>query len=233
MRIACFLHVALFLSQCEISAFGSEPLVIGGETSGSQGGHACAEPDDARSAREEAPDSCASHCRIDVANGTSDCDEIAFDASRPGIATIDMNGDDGVLVTMEICEPSGLVFQLSDSPTAHVAGGDDGTTSHDADLALDGTTLHLRAATGSDVSPSSVGGFVTSTGCSTRTMVVADQIAYLVESGAGLCGTGMLRIRPPTDDRGAPDALWYLSLAGSIDGQAHGSGLRSVELCFW
>jgi hypothetical protein len=144
-----------------------------------------------------------------------------------------MGSDDGVLITMEICDPSGIVFQLADSPTAHANGGDEQSTSHDADVALEGTTLHLRAATGSDVDPSTVSAFVAPTGCTTRTLVVADQIAYLVESGAGLCGTGMLRIRPPTDERAAPDALWYLSLAGSVDGVTEGSGLRSVDLCFW
>ncbi len=233
MRTACLLHVALLFSQCEISAFGSDPVVIGGETSGSQGGHACAEPDDARAAREEAPGGCATHCRIDVAAGTTDCDEITLAEGRPSLATIDMGSDDGVLMTMEICDPTGLAFQLADSPTAHAAGGDEGSTSHDADLALDGTTLHLRAATGSGVEASSVASFVAAQGCSTRTMAIADQIAYLVDSGAGLCGTGMLRIDPPTDEHGRPDSLWYLSTAGSVDGATPGSGVRSVELCFW
>lgn len=233
MRTACLLHVALLLSQCEISAFGSEPMVIGGETSGSQGGHACAEPDDARAAREGAPDACASHCHIDAMAGTTDCDEVGLGEARTTLATVNMGSDDGVLLTMEICDPSGTVFQLSDSPTARAGGGDDGSTSHNADLALDGTTLHLRAATGSEVDPSTVSSFVAATGCTTRTLAIADQIAYLVDSGAGLCGTGMLRIRPPTDEHGRPDALWYLSLAGSVDGQSTGSGLRSVDLCFW
>lgn len=233
MRTICLLHIALMLSQCEISAFGSEPLVLGSDTSGSQGGHACAEPDDARSAREGAPGACASHCHIDVATHTTDCDEISLSEARPDLATLDMGSDDGVLLTLEICDPSGLVFQLSDSPTGRADGGDAGSTSHDADVALDGTTLHLRAATGSEVDPSTVSSFVTESGCSTRTVAVADQIAYLVESGAGLCGTGMLRIRPPTDERGRPDALWYLALAGSVDGETSGSGLRSVDLCFW
>jgi hypothetical protein len=233
MRLAALLHALLFLSQCEISAFGSDPVVIGSDTSGSQGGHACAEPDDARAAREEAPDSCASHCHIDVAAGTTDCDEITLGDPRTSLATIDMGHDDGVLITLEICDPTGLTFQIADSPTAHGGGGDDGSTSHDADIALDGTTLHLRAATGSGVDASNVNGFVASTGCSTRTIVLADQLAYLVESGAGLCGTAVLRINPPTDEHGTPDALWYLSTAGSVDGQTAGSGVRSAELCFY
>jgi hypothetical protein len=55
----------------------------------------------------------------------------------------------------------------------------------------------------------------------------------VVETGAGLCGNGMLRIDPPTDERGAPDARWYLSTGGSVDGRTSGSGVRSVSLCFW
>jgi len=228
------LLLAVFVfSSCEISAFGSEPLVIGGDTSGSQGGHACAEPDDARAAREGSPGACASHCHIDVAAHTTDCDEVSLSEARPSLATIDMGSDDGVLLAIEVCDPSGLVFQLADSPTAHSDVGDDGSTSHDADLALDGTTFHLRAATTSDVAPSTVNDFVPAMGCTTRTLAVADQIAYVVESSAGLCGTGMLRIRPPTDERGAPDSLWYLALDGSVDGRAMGSGVRSVELCFY
>lgn len=233
MRTACLLHFALLLSQCEISAFGSDPIVLGSDTSGSQGGHACAEPDDARAAREGAPETCASHCRIDVATGFTDCDEVSLDEAHPTLATLDMGSDDGVLLTLEICDPAGLVFQLSDSTGAHAGGGGDGSTSHDADLALDATTLHLRAATDSGVASSAVSSFVAATGCSTRTVVVADQIAYLVETGAGLCGTGMLRIRPPSDAHGTPDALWHLALAGSVDGATTGSGLRSVEMCFW
>ena len=233
MRMACLLHVALMLSQCEISAFGSDPIVLGADTTGSQNGHACAEPDDARVAREGAPDSCASHCRIDVTAGTTDCDQVTIDAERPTLATINMRSDDGVLITLEVCDPTGIAFQIADSPTAHAGGGDDGSTSHDADLALDGTTLHLRAATGSAVPPSSVTSFVAATGCTRRTLAIADQIAYVVDTGAGLCGTRMLRIDPPTDEHGTPDARWYLSTSGSVDGRTSGSGVRSVELCFW
>jgi hypothetical protein len=233
MRTVCLLHVAMLLSQCEISAFGSDPIVLGQDTSGSQNGHACSEPDDARAAREESPDSCASHCHVDVANGTTDCESLTIDPSRTSLATIDMRGDDGVLITIEVCDPSGLAFQIADSPTAHATGGDDGSTSHDADIALDATTLHLRAATGSGVPESSIASFVAATGCTRRTFALADQLAYVVDTGAGLCGTGMLRINPPTDAHGAPDARWYLSVAGSVDGHTPGSGVRSVELCFW
>jgi hypothetical protein len=61
---------------------------------------------------------------------------------------------------------------------------------------------------------------------------LADQIAFLLESRRGLRG-GMFRINPHTDDASTPDSLWYLSLAGSLDGAQPGSGVRSVDLCFW
>jgi hypothetical protein len=225
--------LAVLVPGCEVSLFGSDPIVVIGDHTGSEGGHACTEPDDARRARAEMPDSCAEHCRIDVVAGTTNCDEVALSAARPGLATLDMSSDDGVLMTFEICEPTGYALQMSDSPTALPDGGDGGSTSHNADLALEGTSLKMRAATHSTVEPSTLEGFLPEGECSTRTIVVADQIAYLLESRRGLCGTGMFRNNPPTDDRGAPDALWYLSMDGSLDGTRPGSGVRSVELCFW
>lgn len=232
--LGSLIALALLVPGCEISLFGSDPIVVIGDNgAGSEGGHACTEPDDAARARAEMPDSCAEHCRIDAVAGTTNCDEISLSAARPGLATLDMSSDDGVLMTFEICEPAGYVLQIGDSPTTLPDGGDQGSSTHNADVGLDGTSLHLRAATTSSVAPSTLEGFVPEGECTTRTIIVADQIAYLLESRRGLCGTGMFRINPPTDDRGAPDSLWYVSLAGSLDGSRPGSGVRSVDLCFW
>ncbi len=232
--LGLLLVLALFAPGCEVSLFGSDPIVVIGESgAGSEGGHACTEPDDARRAREERPGSCAEHCRIDAVAGTTNCDEISLAPGRPSLATLDMSSDDGVVMTFEICEPTGIVLQIGDSATTLAEGGDQGSSSHNADLALDGTTMHLRAATTSSVSPSTLEGFLPREECSTRTIIVADQIAYLLESRRGLCGTGMFRVNPPTDEHGAPDSLWYVSLAGSLDGTREGSGIRSVDLCFW
>jgi hypothetical protein len=231
--LGCFVALVLLVPGCEVSVFGSDPIVIIGDHTGSEGGHACTEPDDARRARDEMPDSCAEHCRIDAVAGTTNCDEISLSADRPSLATLDMSGDDGVLMTFEICQPTGYVLQIGDSSTTLPDGGDGGSSSHNADLSLEGTTVHLRAATSSSVDPSTVESFLPAEECSTRTIIVSDQIAFLLESRRGLCGTGMLRINPPTDELGSPDSLWYVSLAGSLDGSRPGSGVRSVELCFW
>lgn len=235
MRVVFFgILLGLSIPGCEVSLFGSDPItVIGDGTAGSEGGHACTEPDDAQQARAEMPDSCAEHCRIDAVAGTTNCDEVSLDAQRTSLATVDMSSADGVLLTFEICDPTGFVFQVGDSATTHADGGDDGTTSHNADIALEGTTIQLRAATTSSVPTSSVSDFVAAEGCTTRTVIVGDQIAYLLDQRRGLCGTGLLRINPPTDEVGRPDSLWYLSLAGSLDGTRPGSGVRSVDLCFW
>ena len=91
----------------------------------------------------------------------------------------------------------------------------------------------MRASAGSEVPSSTVESFVPESGCHERTVVISDQLVFLVEADAGLCGTGMLRIDPPIDAEGTPDARWYLALAGSIDGSASGSGVRSASLCFW
>jgi hypothetical protein len=235
MRALCsWLVLALLVPGCEVSLFGSDPIVVIGDNgAGSEGGHACTEPDDARRAREEMPGSCAEHCRIDAIAGTTNCDEISLSAERPSLATLDMSSDDGVLMTFEICEPTGYVLQIGDSATTLADGGDSGSSSHNADVALVGTSMHLRAATTSSVAASTIESFLPEEECSTRTIIVSDQIAYMLETRRGLCGTGLFRINPPTDDHGAPDSLWYVSLAGSLDGTRPGSGVRSVDLCFW
>lgn len=215
------------IAGCEVSLFGSEPLVIGTSGVGSEvtRARACGEPDDARAARTS-EDGCAERCRIDAVAGTSDCDAVRIGEAREGVATLDLGSADGVALTVEICDPSGVVLQIGDATSS-------AASSHDATITLEGTTLTLRASSGSDVESSSVEGFVPASGCSERTIVIADQIVYLVEADAGLCGTAMLRIDPPSDARGSPDARWYLALAGRVEAGAEGSGLRAATACFW
>lgn len=234
----CLLGMAAALAPCAgctISAFGSDPVnVFGGAEVAPGGGaaRACGEPDDARAARTR-EGGCGERCTIDVAAGTTDCETVTMGAPREGVATIDMHTADGVAITIEVCDPSGTAMHVADSPTAAPGGGDGGTSSHNASLLLEGTTLTVRASAGSDIEASTVQGFVTTAGCTERTIVISDQIVFLVEQDAGLCGPGMLRIDPPTDAVGTRDALWYLATAGSVDGARSGSGLRSASLCFW
>lgn len=238
--------LAALAAGCEVSFFGSEPIVVVSEHSsgGTEWAHACDEPEAARTARlaaqgTEADDEagCLTRCRYvagepfecDAARATTGADGVA----RPSVLELDLRDHDGVVMTFEICDPDGVALQLSDSSSGAADGGDGGQSSHDADMMLNGTTLHLRAAAGTETPPSQIDGYVTEEGCSTRTVVISEQLAFLVEGERGLCGPGMFRIDPPTDTEGTPDALWYLATSGSVDGHAEGAGTRSVELCFY
>jgi hypothetical protein len=224
---------------CEVSVFGSDPIVVVGEgtSGGTREAHACEEPEDSRHAREEGDDACDERCVIDaeaLAAGTlpPGCERVAL-GERPGTYVLDLSSHDGVVAELEICDPSGTVLQVSDSPTGAPGGGDAGSSAHDADVLLSGTALHLRASTTAAVPESLVEGWIATTGCSTRSIVLSEQLAWLVDTERGLCGSGMFRISPPVDAEGAPDALFHFATRGSVDGAATGSGLRSVELCFW
>ena len=76
-------------------------------------------------------------------------------------------------------------------------------------------------------------GWVAETGCTTRTISLTDQLVYFAETEAGLCGPAMLRINPPTDEEGTPDALWHLALGRALEGDATGTVPRAIDLCFW
>ncbi|UJR79933.1 hypothetical protein [Sandaracinus amylolyticus] len=234
-RVVIVLALAL-CAGCEVSFFGGEPVRFGGSDTGGipAGAEArpCGEPDDARAARTN-EDGCSERCRIEPGATEITCDAVTLGTPRENVATLDLGSSDGVVITLEICDPTGTVLQISDSPTADADGGDAGSSSHDADVMLVDTTLTVRASQSANLEPSSARNFVPASGCHERTIVIADQIVYLVEADAGLCGTGTLRIDPPTDDEGAPDAKWYLALGGTVDGAQSGNGLRGATLCFW
>lgn len=246
MTRSFFFALAALVAGCEVSVFGSDPIVIIGEHSsgGTEWAHACEEPEASREARAavaaddaDGETGCTLRCVL-VGDGAGECDAAtpstgADGSERPGVLELDLHDHEGVILTVEICDPSGTVLQIGDSPTTAAAGGDGGTSSHDADLVLSGTTLTVRPATTAETQASEIAGWATATGCSTRTLVLSEQLVYLVENEAGLCGPGLLRIDPPTDAEGSPDARWYLATAGSIDGTQSGSGLRRVEACFW
>lgn len=236
--LAALAHIAVLASGCEVSVFGSDPIVLVGDgtAGGTRDAHACEEPPDARHAREEGDGGCDVRCVLDaeaLAAGTApECEHLAVGA-RAGVYTIDVSRHDGVILELEVCDPIGTVLQVSDSATGAPGGGDAGSTAHDADLLLSGTDLHLRASTTVAIPESIVESFATATGCSTRRVVLSEQLIWLVDVERGLCGSGVFRIDPPVDAEGTPDALWHLATTGSVDGSASGSGLRRVEICFW
>lgn len=245
MKRAPLLALALAtVPACEVSVFGSEPIVIIGEHSagGTEWAHACEEPEAAREARAalaagegDGESGCTLRCVL-VGDGAADCEAARRTTREDGAAgplELDLHDHEGVILTVEVCDPTGTVLQLGDSATTAAAGGDGGTSSHDADLVVQGTTLTLRPATAAETPASEVSGWIAAEGCTTRTLVLSEQLVHLVENDVGLCGPGLFRVDPPTDAEGSPDALWYLSSAGSLDGTAPGSGARRIEACFW
>lgn len=229
------LALSALLASCTVSVFGSDEItIIGAQAPGGEGGQACSETDDARRARED-PERCVAHCAIgaggELAGG---CSYLEASEERDGLVTLDMSEADGVVIELEVCDPSGVVFQIADSPTADADGGDGGTSSHDASVLLEGTTLHVRASEGSGIDPSEARNYVAATGCATRTLVIADRIAYMVDAERGLCGDAMFRIDPPDDTEGAPDSLFHIAIGSAVDGSATGGeGFRSAALCFF
>lgn len=246
MRIVVLFGLVTLTAGCEVSVFGSEPIVVIGEHSsgGTEWAHACEEPEAAREARlhedagEDTESSCNVRCQL-IGEGASleGCETVTEvsvgGAVVPGRFQLDVHDHEGVILTFEVCDPSGTALQVGDSPTTAAAGGDTGSSSHDADLVLSGTTLTVRPATAAETPASVVENWVAASGCTTRTLVLSEQLLYLVDDARGLCGPGLFRIDPPTDTEGTPDARWFLSAAGSLDGTVAGSGVRSLSACFW
>lgn len=230
-----FLGLSVLLASCTVSVFGSDEItIIGAQAPGGEGGQACGETDDALRARED-PERCVAHCAVGPGGELAGaCSYLEASDEREGLLTLDMSEADGVVIELEVCDPSGVVFQVADSPTADADGGDAGTSSHDASVLLEGTTLHVRASEGSDIPASEARNYVAATGCTTRTIVLADRIAYMVDAERGLCGDAMFRIDPPDDTEGTPDSLFHMAIGSAVDGSAPGGqGFRSAALCFF
>jgi hypothetical protein len=193
----------------------------------------CGEPQAARRARI-ARQGCLERCSLVYGELSAGCSFVTAGELRAGVATLNMHGLSGVSLRVRVCDPAGINMHLADSPTAVLEGGDAGSSDNDAQLILDGASLTIRPSEAMNIQASRVENFVDASGCSMRTIEVADSAIYLVDEEVGLCGAGMLRIDPPTDPAGRPDALWYLALGTSVDGRgAAGRGLESVELCSW
>lgn len=236
---------ALSIAGCEVSVFGSEPVsVFGGGTPTSGGNEGrCGEPEEMRVARVqlnaqrqadgtiEGESPCAYTCVIEggALTTTEGCPILT--RADDGTFTIDMARADALILRGEFCEASTL--QLGDTAHANADGSDDATSSHDASVFIEGGMLRITPAHGSALTSSRIEGFANE--CTTRTIEVMDSVVYLSDLERGLCGTSMLRIDPPTDEQGAPDSHWHLSVGRALteaptDEAAHAPS--RLELCF-
>lgn len=79
-------------------------------------------------------------CIVNPVTGTSDCSgAITYTGGR---ATIDLAGGFVRLdAIVNVCNPTGMVAHFSDSPTCDGYGGDAGTSTHNAEIHLTGTSV--------------------------------------------------------------------------------------------
>lgn len=181
---------------------------------------------------------CTHVCIDDYAAMSSTCGAgpITFQLISPGdphVLRADMTGFTSLEANVEVCDPSGPVFQIADSPTSRTSGGDAGSASNDAHvLLLDTQLVYFRSeyGTGSNV----LTGYVAASGCTTRRIVIGDGTVWTA-GGAGLDLTedAALRLDPPIDDEGTPDRLWYLGINRTVHTgfQDEGTGLQRVTFC--
>jgi hypothetical protein len=188
---------------------------------------------DAAGTADAAP-ACAYACSIDVAAGTSDCSGPVVPELTPerGRAQLDLGAYTSLALTFEACSPTGWSLHLADSPSCSGYGGDAGDSSNDAEIQLLDTTI---GAYGSDYGVGLIGSLadaVVAGACSTSTWVVADAAFAVADTAFELASPYLLRIDPPMDDEGTPDALWYLGLNRTYGSLGRvGTGLTTVEIC--
>jgi len=184
----------------------------------------------------DAPAACAFTCVDDYAGMSTTCGAgpITFALFSPGdphVLRADLAGLTSLEATIEVCDPVGPVFQIADSATNKRVKGDTGEASNDAHVLLLDSTLEFHRSdygVGSDLNV----GFVPATGCSTRTITVADRLVQAPPTLA-ITEDAALRLDPPADAEGTPDRLWYLGINRTVNIGApdEGSGLVRVTFC--
>jgi hypothetical protein len=158
-----------------------------------------------------------------------------------GVASVEMPSRHSLLrVRFEVCNPKGLWLHLADSPSCDGGGGDATQFSNDAEIELQNAGLWVfgndygRIADKQTPVLAGKADYVESTGCSVRTLVVADGSVRGAQPLINLRSPFSLRLDPPADHEGTPDRVWYLGLNRSVGSAApsrSGSGLSWVELC--
>ncbi len=184
---------------------------------------------------------CSYRCTVDVAAGRHDCDDADAPAAVVSLVRglahleLDLSGRLGVELRLEVCNPAGPALHLADSSGAEGTGEDGGLWSNDAELLVDGRDLVIWA---SDEAPAGTPqplrrspGFFTDA-CADRAIFVGDGQIASFDPCLSVTVPHLLRIDPPADSQGTPDARWFLAVGETVSGGHTGSGVRNVELCF-
>jgi hypothetical protein len=205
-----------------------------GYAGGPAGASMCAAPN-------FAIDDCRMRCSVDLIHGTSDCQgpvAVIAQAGPRARLSVDMSAARALVMEVEICDPAGWVFHMSDSPTGNGWGGDAATTSNDAEFHLNAASPNVGMAVyASDLAQGRYQGAMQSHvfdgthGCVTRRILVADQ-QLATDDGLSMCDPALLRINPPSDAEGTPDAMWWVSIGGTFQSSGReGAGMQRMTFC--
>lgn len=185
---------------------------------------------------------CEARCTVDLLGETTDCPDeygVEFTDAGRGRARIEMPSPHHMLLLdARVCNPRKWVLHIADSPTNDGAGGDAGTTAHDAELYLYDRAIALFGSDNSDprragrLWSANLPDFAPPSGCLDVRFGIADRAVTVEPVCRMFISNDMLRLDPPTDAEGTPDRVWHFGFNQtyrSVD--RLGSGLRSVELC--
>ncbi len=183
-------------------------------------------------------DACKYVCEADPITGATTCSgPITVTSFQSPMMTgqIDMTGFNELEVRFEVCSPTGWAFHLGDSSGNNGWGGDNGSTSNDAEIHLTGTSLFAYR---SDSCPADlqliqeVPNFVSESGCSTRTLILRDANLYSIAPTVDISYPCLLRIHPPIDQEAVPDGQWYWGLNRTVaDPSRNGTGTVAASFC--
>lgn len=181
---------------------------------------------------------CNYACNADPTTGITNCSGPIFVTSFQSpmmTGQIDMTGFNELEVQFEVCSPTGWTFHLGDAPANNGWGGDNGTTSNDAEIHLTGTSLLIYRNDQCPADPplmQEVPNFVAGSGCTTRTLVLRDAQLQSATPQLDITYPCLLSINPPSDPEGVPDARWHWGLNRTVaDSSRNGTGAVAASFC--
>jgi hypothetical protein len=186
---------------------------------------------------------CTNECAFDVDHPVGLCTGAAFPTDGAGLFQIDVGGGDaGVYVEVEVCDPTGFAFVLSDSATSDGFGGDvnPGATCYDAELQVTGSVVEVYRndfAPLADRRAASIADLISPTGCTTLRIVVEDgRLSIDAPGRAPLVDDQLFRLSPAgacLDAQLAGDRRWFLAFERTPLGRVDriGDGVTSARAC--
>jgi hypothetical protein len=174
--------------------------------------------------------SCSGDVSVSMANGRA---RAAIDASK----VIAAGGSAAVAFEVRVCQPTGWVLDIGDSPTNNGGGGDNGQFSNDAELQLVDTTFTAIGRDGTVpavINSMPIRLLESSNGnCWTETITIRDQAVNLRGfDTADVNSSNLIRFNAP-DSQGLPDSKIYAGFNRVIDDGTTsrvGSGVRQVRI---